>query len=103
MLRKPKRHQNPPLIVAPFCGQTKYSKTSLPAGLSWPWAAKDSNVSIADNITSRVIFMDVLFFDRITGTTRHGIHGSDTERWYRNCRGSPGEHTSRRSSTSRIE
>src|SRR6202158_1395199 len=57
MLRRSKRHQNPPLIVAPFCGHTKERRASFGAGFPWANAANDRQVRARDSAISRVNFM----------------------------------------------
>src|SRR5690348_10557018 len=57
MLRRPKRHQNPPLMVAPFCGQMKYRSASFGAGFPCAWAAQDTESIAAASRTSRMILM----------------------------------------------
>src|ERR1700730_5036730 len=57
MLRRPKRRQNPLLMLVQASGHTKERSASFGAGFPWANAANDRQAKAADSTISRVSFM----------------------------------------------
>lgn len=62
MVRRPKRHQNPPLILAPSCGPMNY-KSAFFGGFAWAWVAHDTDASAAASMTRRARRINELICD----------------------------------------
>src|SRR3978361_512622 len=67
MLRRPKRHQNPPLMEAPFCGHTQERTDALAAGFPWAHAENDRQVVVTDTAMSWMNFMTRALSRRLYG------------------------------------